>query len=116
MASIDVRDLIEDDLIDLSEVEKITSLSGKHIYALERAGRFPKRVKLGRRSAWVKREVYAWVRDKVLSRPVVATYPPLIRPRRHNTSSGTTGEAKTSRLHEGRGQPRPNIQRDEVTL
>jgi predicted DNA-binding transcriptional regulator AlpA len=73
-----IPELLNDELIDLPVVETITSLSGKHIYFLERKGRFPKRVKIGRRSAWVKREVHAWVRDLVSARPVKRDYKPLI--------------------------------------
>lgn len=71
-------DPINDELIDISEVENITSLKAKTIYAKERKGEFPRRVKLGRRTAWVKREIHAWVRARMDARPANPTYLPII--------------------------------------
>jgi len=56
----------------------ITSLSDKKIYALEREDKFPRRVKLGRRSAWVKRELHAWVQERIAARPANPVYLPII--------------------------------------
>jgi prophage regulatory protein len=40
-----------------------------HIYRLERAGRFPRRVQLGPRAVgWVEDEVEAWLRERVEAR------------------------------------------------
>jgi predicted DNA-binding transcriptional regulator AlpA len=50
-----------DGLMEKTEVSRETTLSTKHIDYLERNGQFPKRVKLGRRSAWVRSEIGAWI-------------------------------------------------------
>ena len=40
-----------------------------HIYRLERAGEFPRRVQLGRRAVgWVEEEVENWLRERVDAR------------------------------------------------
>lgn len=59
------------ELMDLLACEASTSLSGKHIYYLERRGLFPKRVKLGRRSAWVRAEIRAWIAERISARGVI---------------------------------------------
>ena len=44
------------------EMMKLTGLSRTTIWRMERAGRFPKRVKIGERAvAWSEREVRAWL-------------------------------------------------------
>jgi prophage regulatory protein len=67
----------DDELVDISGAEEISSLGGKTIYAYERKGQFPRRVKIGRRTAWVKRELHAWVREQMNARPEVPEYQPL---------------------------------------
>lgn len=43
--------------------------SVQHIARLERAGRFPKRIKLGQcRVAWLAEEVEAWIEERVANR------------------------------------------------
>lgn len=44
-------------------------LSRIHLYRLERAGQFPKRVRLGPNSVgWVEEELEEWIRSRVRSR------------------------------------------------
>ncbi|RAO74950.1 helix-turn-helix transcriptional regulator [Dyella jiangningensis] len=60
-------------LIRMPAVRAITSLSRAWIYALEKQGRFPKRLKIGdRTSAWVEAEVIAWVQAQADAREVAA--------------------------------------------
>ncbi len=55
--------------IMLPQVRKIVPYSASHLWRLERAGQFPKRVRLGgNRVAWVQSEVSAWVESKLASR------------------------------------------------
>ena len=56
-------------IIMLPQVREIVSYSASHLWRLERAGQFPKRVRLGgNRVAWVQSEVSAWVESKLASR------------------------------------------------
>lgn len=71
-------DVVNDELVGMPGTKEITSLSDKKIYALEREGKFPRRVKLGRRSAWVKRELHAWVQERIAARPAEPVYLPII--------------------------------------
>ena len=55
--------------IMLPQVREIVPYSASHLWRLERAGQFPKRVRLGgNRIAWVQSEVSAWVESKLASR------------------------------------------------
>ena len=51
------------------EIEERTGLSAMHISRLERAGAFPKRVRLGPNSvAWVEKEVQDWQEQRAAER------------------------------------------------
>jgi prophage regulatory protein len=53
-------------LIPLKEVILKTSLSGTTIWRQEKAGKFPKRYKIGlNRVAWVDSEIEEWILEKV---------------------------------------------------
>jgi len=55
-------------MLRLREVRTITGASRSTIYALEAAGKFPRRVKLGMRAvAWIESEVQAWIAERVAS-------------------------------------------------
>jgi prophage regulatory protein len=55
--------------IMLPQVREVVPYSASHLWRLERAGQFPKRVRLGgNRVAWVQSEVSAWVESKLASR------------------------------------------------
>ena len=55
--------------IMLPQVREVVPYSASHLWRLERAGQFPKRVRLGgNRIAWVQSEVSAWVESKLASR------------------------------------------------
>ncbi len=66
------------DLLLQPEVEKITRLSGTTLWRLERAGKFPRRMKIGiKRVAWSAQEVSAWLDTRMEARvgesPTIAT-------------------------------------------
>lgn len=49
--------------------------SVQHIARLERAGRFPKRIKLGQcRVAWLAEEVEAWIEERVANRNTTSPF------------------------------------------
>ena len=53
----------------LPQVMETSTYSASHIWRLEQAGLFPKRVRLGgNRVAWLQSEVESWVNDKIASR------------------------------------------------
>ena len=54
----------------LPEVQQIVPYSKMHIDRLEKAGQFPKRIKIGAgRVVWVQSEVVAWLESKRMSGP-----------------------------------------------
>jgi prophage regulatory protein len=56
-------------LLRLPEVKQRTGLSRSTIYAIEAAGRFPRRVPLGPRAvAWLDSEVSAWITARAQER------------------------------------------------
>lgn len=55
-------------LIRLVKVIQTTGLSRPQIYALMRQGKFPKNVKLGRATAWVRDEINEWVLCRIAER------------------------------------------------
>lgn len=50
-------------LIDLHKVKKITGMGTTFIYEQIKKQNFPKQVKVGRSSRWVKSEVLEWVEN-----------------------------------------------------
>ncbi|TIU48987.1 MAG: AlpA family phage regulatory protein [Mesorhizobium sp.] len=60
-------------LLNKKEVQTISSISPAHIDRLEKAGAFPKRVRLGPgRVAWAYSEVLAWVQAQIAKRDALA--------------------------------------------
>jgi prophage regulatory protein len=57
------------------EVRSLVSLSLASIDRREAAGKFPKRVSLGFRVAWVEDEVLEWMRQRILERQTTQTAP-----------------------------------------
>ena len=54
-----------DRIIDADELRKLIPFSASYFWRLERAGKFPKRIKLGlRRIGWDRAEVMAWIQTK----------------------------------------------------
>ena len=56
-------------LIKLTAVKEITTFSAATIYRLISEGKFPKQIKLAKRSsAWSLEEIYSWIEEKKDSR------------------------------------------------
>jgi prophage regulatory protein len=56
-------------VLDRHELREMVPYSYQHILRLEKAGRFPKRVKLGAaRVGWILDEVLAWVEERIAER------------------------------------------------
>ena len=56
-------------LIDKKELVNLVKYSAQHIARLEKAGSFPKRVRLGQnRVAWLLSEVEDWIDERLLQR------------------------------------------------
>ena len=54
-----------DEMLSFKEVRKLVLYSRAHIYRLENAGLFPKRIKLGSgRVGWWKAEIIAWLEQQ----------------------------------------------------
>ncbi len=57
-----------DPLDKISTVTKITGISRPYIYLLINRNEFPRPVKLGRASAWLRSEVLQWVAKRIAER------------------------------------------------
>ena len=56
-------------LIDKKELVKLVKYSPQHIARLEKAGQFPKRLRLGQnRVAWLLSEVEDWIEQRLCER------------------------------------------------
>ncbi len=56
-------------LIDKKELTKLVKYSPQHIARLEKAGQFPKRLRLGQnRVAWLLTEVEDWIEERLAKR------------------------------------------------
>ncbi|PHI30042.1 helix-turn-helix transcriptional regulator [Budvicia aquatica] len=58
-------DLMNDQLVDMVFITTLTGLTDKWFYKLIQLGQFPKQIKLGRSSRWLKSEVEAWLRQRI---------------------------------------------------
>jgi prophage regulatory protein len=59
-------------LIDIDEVLLRVPLCRARIYQLVKVGEFPRQIKLGKRSAWLEREVDAWIATQAAKRDPAA--------------------------------------------
>ncbi|MEI7367072.1 AlpA family transcriptional regulator [Pectobacterium sp. 1950-15] len=57
--------LLNDQLVDMVFITKFTQLTDKWFYKLIQEGAFPKPIKLGRSSRWLKSEVETWVQQRI---------------------------------------------------
>ncbi|HFK4113877.1 AlpA family transcriptional regulator [Klebsiella pneumoniae] len=55
----------EDPLIDMTFITTYTGMTDKWFYKLIGDGRFPKPIKLGRSSRWLKSEVETWLLQRI---------------------------------------------------
>ena len=57
--------LLEDEFIDMKFITRLTGLSDKWFYKLIQEGVFPKPIKMGRASRWLKSDLEEWLQAKV---------------------------------------------------
>ncbi|EFU9024316.1 AlpA family transcriptional regulator [Salmonella enterica] len=57
--------LTEDQFIDMAFITSLLQMTDKWIYKLIKDGAFPKPVKLGRSSRWLKSEVENWLQERI---------------------------------------------------
>ena len=57
--------LTEDQFVDMAFITTLFQMTGKWIYKLIKDGAFPKPIKLGRSSRWLKSEVETWLQDRI---------------------------------------------------
>lgn len=57
--------LTEDQLIDMAFITSLLQMTDKWIYKLIKDGVFPKPIKLGRSSRWLKSEVEKWLQERI---------------------------------------------------
>ena len=57
--------LIDDQLVDMRFITKLTGLTDKWFYKLIKDGLFPRPIKLGRSSRWKKSEVELWLQQHI---------------------------------------------------
>ncbi|EPT2282750.1 AlpA family phage regulatory protein [Escherichia coli] len=57
--------LLNDQFIDMKFITQFTGLTDKWFYKLIQDGEFPKPIKLGRSSRWLKSEVEHWLNERI---------------------------------------------------
>ena len=57
--------LLDDQLVDMRFITKLTGLTDKWFYKLIKHGLFPKPIKLGRCSRWLQSEVEDWLMQRI---------------------------------------------------
>ncbi|EMJ9773683.1 MULTISPECIES: helix-turn-helix transcriptional regulator [Proteus] len=57
--------LLNDQFIDMKFITQLTGLTDKWFYKLIQDGEFPKPIKLGRSSRWLKSEVEHWLNERI---------------------------------------------------
>lgn len=57
--------LLSDQLVDMKFITKLTGLTDKWFYKLIQDGEFPKPIKLGRSSRWLRSEVKQWLQTRI---------------------------------------------------
>ena len=65
MTDIKTRSLLTDKMVDMAFITEFTGCSDKWFYKLIQEGLFPKPIKLGRSSRWLKSEVEEWVQKRI---------------------------------------------------
>ncbi|QLQ98296.1 helix-turn-helix transcriptional regulator [Providencia alcalifaciens] len=58
-------ELLNDKLVDIKFITQLTGLTDKWFYKLIQEGEFPRPIKLGRSSRWLKSEVENWLQTKI---------------------------------------------------
>ncbi|AYO69631.1 helix-turn-helix transcriptional regulator [Klebsiella pneumoniae] len=57
--------LLNDQLVDMKFLTQFTGLTDKWFYKLIQDGEFPKPIKLGRSSRWLRSEVETWMQARI---------------------------------------------------
>lgn len=57
--------LLDEPLVDMKFITQFTGSTDKWFYKLIQEGQFPKPIKLGRSSRWLKSEVEAWLQARI---------------------------------------------------
>ena len=57
--------LLQDQFIDMKFITRLTGLSDKWFYKLIQEGVFPKPIKMGRASRWLKSDLEEWLQAKI---------------------------------------------------
>ncbi|WIF60052.1 helix-turn-helix transcriptional regulator [Atlantibacter hermannii] len=57
--------LLDNQLVDMRFITKLTGVTDKWFYKLIKDGQFPKPIKLGRSSRWKKSEVELWLQQRI---------------------------------------------------
>ncbi|HCM2697252.1 TPA: AlpA family phage regulatory protein [Salmonella enterica subsp. enterica serovar Yaba] len=56
---------VNDELVDMKFITKYSKLTDKWFYKLIKDGEFPKPIKLGRSSRWLRSEVETWFQKRI---------------------------------------------------
>ena len=56
---------LNDELVDMAFITTYTKMSDKWFYKIIQDGVFPKPIKLGRSSRWLKSEVESWMQQRI---------------------------------------------------
>ncbi|EBL1039121.1 AlpA family phage regulatory protein [Salmonella enterica] len=56
---------VNDELVDMKFIAKYSKLTDKWFYKLIKDGEFPKPIKLGRSSRWLRSEVETWFQKRI---------------------------------------------------
>ncbi|MDR2227809.1 MAG: AlpA family phage regulatory protein [Providencia sp.] len=65
--SIQSTSLLDDQCVDMKFITRLTGLTDKWFYKLIQEGEFPKPIKLGRSSRWLKSEVEQWLHARLVA-------------------------------------------------
>ncbi|MBI6466296.1 helix-turn-helix transcriptional regulator [Proteus mirabilis] len=57
--------LLDDQFVDMKFITRLTGLTDKWFYKLIQEGEFPKPIKLGRSSRWLRSEVEQWLQNRI---------------------------------------------------
>lgn len=57
--------VLTDELVDMKFITKYSKLTDKWFYKLIKDGEFPKPIKLGRSSRWLRSEVETWFQKRI---------------------------------------------------
>lgn len=57
--------LLDEQFIDMKFITQLTGLTDKWFYKLIQEGKFPKQIKFGRSSRWLKSDVESWLQIRI---------------------------------------------------